>query len=453
MAPDPDLFTARKLAGQWWLPETPNQRIGGILTYDPAEGLQLDLHGTLIAIQPGPNGTRHNPIRILGQTTDGTVTLHKCMRAGYSLQMMAGFSTSRYVAQVAFVGDHLDYANEPRFADVGFSFTGLDEWLNREIGSHEFVEDGETISLSREEDVTVDVPAIQANMVVSSWRSGPSWPAHTSIEVRGGTSIHIRPTGGPQSWSFFEKTAFQIQNMLSLLGGGPAVVDRCVSWDPEHPGAGLVILDAPRRSSRPALPNRFFMPYTPGQGPPDFGECLRRWMAMQEQVKEVTDLLSVLHRESRLLLNVRFQFLVQALESYHRQRHPGTYMPDDQYEGVKQSLAVAIPNNVTESHRAALRSRIRFGNEYSLMRRLEGLWNLLPAPSQNRISTDPDTFLRRVKETRDYFAHFDPTIPHMTNQEIASALPRLEAFATAMVALELGFNPLQVMRVVDQTLG
>jgi len=63
-----DFFTRR---GAWWLPGTPDARVPGTLTHDPAVEIKLDLDGAFHREAPkGPFVHLHAPA-ILGETLDG----------------------------------------------------------------------------------------------------------------------------------------------------------------------------------------------------------------------------------------------------------------------------------------------------------------------------------------------------------------------------------------------
>ena len=55
---DHQLNEAQEWTGQWWLPDDPDTKVSGILTYDPSEGIRLRLIGgwPYIVTKPGENG-------------------------------------------------------------------------------------------------------------------------------------------------------------------------------------------------------------------------------------------------------------------------------------------------------------------------------------------------------------------------------------------------------------
>ena len=70
-----------EMKGYWWLPETPDLRIGGTVKYDPSQGLSLDLFG---ALHPILSSERNKAIPLIHGLEDGKEVTLLCPR--YSLQ-------------------------------------------------------------------------------------------------------------------------------------------------------------------------------------------------------------------------------------------------------------------------------------------------------------------------------------------------------------------------------
>src|SRR3989442_8486116 len=64
----------REARGQWWSPDRPDDKVAGTLTFTPSETLVLRTIGKLRSrVSPTPEGAI-----LLGNTTEGAVTLFRC---------------------------------------------------------------------------------------------------------------------------------------------------------------------------------------------------------------------------------------------------------------------------------------------------------------------------------------------------------------------------------------
>lgn len=69
-----------------------------------------------------------------------------------------------------------------------------------------------------------------------------------------------------------------------------------------------------------------------------------------------------------------------------------------------------IPNNLDKSHKESLVSRINYGNEYSLRKRLGELVSSLGEEIKAIISPRPDYFSTTIVDARNYFTHYDSSL-------------------------------------------
>jgi hypothetical protein len=125
-----------ELKGHWWLPETPNRKIPGVLVYSPGE-IQLELLGVLRdenafnslaadilqADEPAPF--------IYGNVgRGGYCTLKDCLRDDLNIPINSpDLATSTWVADNLFVGVHFATDADIRFLSWALEFSQLEDWL------------------------------------------------------------------------------------------------------------------------------------------------------------------------------------------------------------------------------------------------------------------------------------------------------------------------------------
>jgi hypothetical protein len=98
---------------------------------------------------------------------------------------------------------------------------------------------------------------------------------------------------------------------------------------------------------------------------------------------------------------------MQALEGFHRALFESNYMDDGSYETVWTTLVDAIPQGLKPEHRDALKTRIRYGNQFSLRKRLNVLANLFPESILTIILGGDGKIPREWIDTRNYYTHWD----------------------------------------------
>jgi hypothetical protein len=150
---------------------------------------------------------------------------------------------------------------------------------------------------------------------------------------------------------------------------------------------------------------------------------------------------------------LEFLSLLQALEGFHRATLSGIYMTDTDYEAVKKALGDALPLTVSPSHKSALKSKIKYGNEYSLQKRLNELVNALPDPIHKLAIGDAGDFPRPWIDTRNFFTHWDKELEHkiVTGQALYESNVRLRVLLRLVYLNYIGVDPQMLEKALSGT--
>jgi hypothetical protein len=172
-----------------------------------------------------------------------------------------------------------------------------------------------------------------------------------------------------------------------------------------------------------------------------------QWFERYAKVEVPSQLAMSVMTSDKLWPHVEFLSLAQALEGFHRGLFDGTYATPADYEGVRKALSDAIPQTVGPDHKDALRTRIRYGNEFSLRKRLNELAAML-SPAIRTLIFGPDgTVPQQWIDTRNYYSHWDGELRAniLDGQEMIYAIPRMRHFLRALY-LQLAGIPQQALQ-------
>jgi hypothetical protein len=141
--------------------------------------------------------------------------------------------------------------------------------------------------------------------------------------------------------------------------------------------------------------------------------CFQSWFEQYPRVETTCGLATSILAADDLWPQVEFVSLMQALEGLHRALFQGSYMNAAEYAQVERTLIDAIkalPATVSGDHREALRSRIHYGNELSLAKRLTSLCSMLSEPVREMVFGDAAKLPRKWIETRNYYTHWEAAL-------------------------------------------
>lgn len=399
-------------SGEWFLPDNPDSKIAGSLNYD-LERIELNL---LESFKPLTGTIRFNETNqsypvIHGISQDGeAMTLFKAQRARWSIKFGTGGlrKPEMLVSPLLIIGAHLP--SDFLYPEMHFRVPGLQTWLSHKIIEQILEENEETGAKSSSYKVqsigkeSFFVPSIDATL---EWAY--SWGSHcdhfTSINVTVSAWITFKPKI-PQTIEWYFNQLGKISSMLAFLADTPMSTDLInASIGDGYQNINVMVTLRNTKYCLYTNLHEFFM--TREEMGVDLADVVTRWFELYPKIHMPCQLaLSILASEN-LWLHVEFLSYMQALEGLHRAMFEGNYIDEDQYELVKKALSEAIPADLSEDHKASLRSRIRYGNQVSLSKRLNELARSLPEKIRKFVLGSDGKIPRSWIDTRNYYTHWD----------------------------------------------
>ena len=399
-------------SGEWFLPETPDRKIAGILRYTP-EQTELQLHESFMPL-PGTirigEALKTYPV-VYGITRDGeAMTLLNGQQAGWSMKFGSGGlrHPERLVTSLLLIGAHMppDFS----YLEMSFRVPGLQVWLSVPVIDQSLDRDevtGSTVGSYSVRGMTKErsrVPPIDANLDwYFTWQS--NCDPFRSIAVAVSAWVAIRPDV-PRTLHWYLEQHDKISTMLAFLAGSPMSPDCIKALIGEaHREVYVMVAFRDMKYCPYVGLYEFFMPR--GEIGVDLADIVVRWFETYPKLLMPIQLANSVLASDKLWLHVEFLSLMHALEGLHRALFAGTYMDDNDYESVKKTLGDAIPAGLSPDHKDALRSRIRYGNQISLRKRLDELVKGLPEEIRTIVLGGEGSVPRNWIDTRNYYTHWD----------------------------------------------
>lgn len=401
----------------------------GRLRFDPHSRIQLSLmnHGPLNALLPAFENTR--PV-ILGQLSDGQpFTLVDCMMSSVSFGP-AKLADLIFVGEQLVVGMHLSDRTTPAFDEIRVAFTGLNNWIGQTTMRGEESDTTDPEGTRTASVICDEVHPFGFSSLPSRWSLQSSQSINRTIRDDEGTirtefSLILRP---PATISLTDcmSELLQLQSLLSILCGQHMPLQRVQlrRGDTSHNHNDFIRF-LPRIAQRSVDSDlepmqRVLLPL------PSIRQSLAHIWSTWRHRFPLYQTAVELHASTESLGNrlQHFQFLalMQALETFHRNRFDGTYTSETEYASISVALLEAIPQSTPSPLRHALKSRIQFGNEFGLRKRMKRLANGLPGGLKGHICSrfhpSLDRFIDRAVDTRNYFTHYTPELSVTAFREV-----------------------------------
>ena len=362
--------------GIWWLPEAPEDKLYGKLTFHPKNWGKLELR--MEGYGHESFNKKISPYRpfsiILGIMDDVPVTLNYCTLDLYNIPLLA--KERVFWIDTIFVGHHFQEIDEIMFKELSLSYTYLDEWMGQY--NLEIKEPRENYSY----DITytpfepVQIPLEDIDVEFGyDYLFPPMYQYLAGISLRDTACITIRPKPCERFHfnNYRQYINFHFPAFLTLATGDynyPLNI-RGIATEGESREISI-FYPVPGYVEKEGYKTRMEMLFTfdnvKTEG--NLKKHLSNWMSKSEKLRAAIDLYYRFSYQKNLDVRTQFLFLVQALETYQRTLYGGEYLSKSAYKSLVRDLKNAIPLHIEDDLRENLKARIDNGNKYSLRRRL-----------------------------------------------------------------------------------
>ncbi len=449
--PSYTLFDNFELKGIWWLPDKPDAQVSGILAFDNETKISLELLGSFREITALGGGDFFQPELIHGISDNGQVcTLFKNIESSSRLNF-PGIQKSIIESQYLFIGKHFKTAEEIIFSSLKVNFTNLENWLAIRPFSIEFPDNKEN----------------------TDWKLTYKWPTEFKarlVEIESIVeSTHEFNTGGnlireaiwkskaylkitPDNAKKFEwywGLIYDLCNLLTLLIGETTFISSVkafgddVQITPDRKEKEKIELFFTQKKTSINKEVHLFEMILPF---PRISETipnvLSLWFTKARHLRSVYDLFFGTFYNPGMYLQFQFLSLMQALESFHRVTKGGKYLSNEDWKPFRAKLANGISAELDSGHRESLKSRIKYGNEYSLRKRIGELLETLDEKTLSILSPTVKYFTGVIVDTRNYLTHYDDELKDVAlkNADLYWANQRLKILITILLLKEIGIQ-------------
>ena len=114
-------------------------------------------------------------------------------------------------------------------------------------------------------------------------------------------------------------------------------------------------------------------------------------------------------------------------------------MSDEDYKKVFKALESAIPDYIEDNHKKSLKSRLKYGNEFSLRTRLKRIFK----DNQENLKMfikSKGKFIITVVDTRNYLTHYDQEQDEPIVENLELLIQKLKILLEICLLKELGFS-------------
>lgn len=453
--PDYTLTDDFELKGMWWLPNNPDKQISGMLQFAHKGKITLDLIGSFREIQSFGSEEFSTPEVILGISDNGFIcTLVNTFETNRQLNF-PGIPKSQYQARFLILGHHFDSFNDISFTSVKVSYTNLENWLSARpltlTKPKGDLREKWEISFHFPPEFKVYVDSIDAD-IESTHDLKTKGDLITKSGFTSSAYIKFTPRKA-QNLQWYLNIHHDFSNLLTILIGKTvypkSIKAAKVNVEEDH-GLLTILHSQDSLSEQKVDHHDMIIPHS------KLCSCItsvfNSWFSNKESLRSVYDIFFGTKYNPDMFSELHFLSLMQAVESFHRSTKSGKYLEDDDWKKHKDHLISKIPNELETSFKESLKSRLRYGNEYSLRKRIQELINTFDDEIIQKLSFDKKFFTGILVDTRNYFTHYDVEAREtaLSGEELYWAIVKLEIFIIALLLKQIGFDQTTISSALSE---
>jgi len=425
------LNEARDWTGEWWLPDDPNTKVPGVLSFSPDEGLRLRLIGgwDYQVTHPGENGSTivTDELKqwqmVLGTGDGEAMTL---LGVGVVTARSHGFgglfgppAKLELRAGIGLVGVYMDDPDEAAFVAASAHVEDLTVWSRRSgiEETHHWGSDPDSVSgeirLSRLSSLSVEAGPLTVKLSHFSWQPYSELSrSRTLTRVQESQVIRFEREE-PQPLEYWTELLDGMADLMSLstLRACGIVSMRVYfpskpdDWPEGHPMQGhphkvdiyRIRVVKPKPNDK-ALDLRNYV-LTLDDVP--FEQLLPRWLEMRDTFAAARSMILGLRYVRTGYIETRVVTAVAAAESMHRALEPAPPIPPDEFKRIRKTILEAVP----PERKTWLADRLNeHSNVPTLKERLLQLVERVGVAGQ-RLVHDPAVWAKAAKDARNNLAH------------------------------------------------
>jgi hypothetical protein len=454
--------------GTWWLPEAPEEKVSGTLSFDSDEGVTLDLERPLEPNvfthplkqkqlnRPALDPRRYfGPPLILGHHDDGHLcTVFGAIEESHAIGA-AGIVRVKYGGSALALGVGVDDADEIFVKAIQFRCTNLEAWFGHRPfgGGHKDKTEDIDYTVTYRYPETFSAPvhshgfAISTNSILST----SSLDGSPNIHLVHHCPLRIE-FDDPHTIEDAVNLAIEVKRVLTLMMDFPAYflqVQIETGESDDHFPITLYFAQ-PHRRTKEIFEQQMLLPFSAVRD--RFSAILSGWLDRAVRLRAVYELLETIFFGPKISVEVALLTLTQAFETFHRDQIGGTYTDAATYESFRTAMVTAIPQGVGSDHREALKSRLRFGNNYSMRKRIDLSLKSLGEDVVKVITRNPGAFSKRIADTRNYLTHRDDLSKGevVPEPKLFVATEKFRYFLVVLMMQVLGVPPAETVAALSQ---
>lgn len=409
------IYDTFEYKGYWWIPNNPNQKVAGILTFSE-DGINLELFNTLNPDRTN-FGMETDKFQIVLGICEGSkeITLYDGFETRFK---MSGIISTKLTFNKMLIGKHFNSKEEMNFSSISINYSYIEEWMrfNPFHDQHVF-DDGPRIKsvgtvYTFPPVFEEDIESINAK-IKAGYHFNTSGELYKTKIFQHTGSLQVFPYEN-KNLEWFIEVMEELQNLLTLLMNR-AVYPKYIELKGEtidlergiKESITLYVLPMDEFRESKVRVSELFINFRKIEG--IIGKVLNNWFSFEDKSSKIIYLRSLY--DSGMDWESKFLNYAKSIESFHRNTsgNTGKFVSDEEYEPLKNAMLDSLPSDIDVSFKQKLESTLKYAHHHGFERRIREIFKSIDGELFKMIF-DSNRHMRKFAEnmtrTRDYYTHY-----------------------------------------------
>jgi len=430
--------------GNWWLPNHPDDKIAGTVFYNSEQEIKLELDNSLILKYSKEIDFFSNIPLIYGISIDGSKKFTICDAREIKIDSGRGIlNCGCFFCGYVYVNPEIS-----KFTSAIVELSYLDSFIGRNPLKYKFTKNlkNHTLRYNKQSDIVTKILDLD---LITRIKNDPQFDfGRRSMNVKYCEYLVLNPKK-PQLKTWYLDVILMFRKLLSILVRYPVKTIH-IEFETKTEKKDDDIFSKYHKGIS-YYQNYKYLPYKeiPSSNLPFayskieyyWSNILNTWFKKNETLDVCSTILYGVLSNQESPIEFQFLSLLEAIESYQRCSGINKYLSEDEYKPIKEKINTSINMCKTiDSLKDSLKNKIKYGNEYSLRKRLMTLIEDLPVEIQDLITDNDNGFVSRTVDTRNYLIHRDETIKAncFNYKEMLNAMFNLKTLLEFCIIRDIG---------------
>lgn len=183
----------------------------------------------------------------------------------------------------------------------------------------------------------------------------------------------------------------------------------------------------------------------------NLSNILNLWFTLCKKNVAANNLYFTTFYKPDLIADFQFLAIMQAIEGFYEvNRKESKYLNDEDWKSESEKIVNNLPDSLNCDHKESLKRLLKYGNIYSLRKKMKELIKSLSLFVKNALTPYKDYYTKDIIDIRNNLTHPKQVNNMLEGDDLVKGLLRLKTLMLILMLKEIGINEEEVLTRIQK---